>query len=334
MPHAAPYGALVISLDFELHWGVRDLEAADGGYRRSLLGVWSAIPQMLRVFGEYGVAATWATVGFLFARDSGELRRYSPAIRPQYSNPLLDPYREPVGEDERSDPLHFAPSLIAQVQAAPRQEIGTHTFSHYYCLEAGQTRAEFRADLRAASAIMRTHGITVRSVVFPRNQHNPTYDGVLKELNVAAYRGAQRTSAHRARSSEDDRLHRRASRLADSYLGTSGAHVIEWSSIPQSNGLCDVAGTIFLRPYSPRLRHLELLRRRQITQSICDAARRNAVVHIWWHPHNFGRNTAENIAFLRSWLDVYAACRERYDMRSLTMAEAADAAVAALRPAK
>src|SRR5262245_13071649 len=59
------FGALVISLDFELHWGVRDKRPVDGSYRENLLGAREAIPRMLDLFEEFGIAATWATVGFL-----------------------------------------------------------------------------------------------------------------------------------------------------------------------------------------------------------------------------------------------------------------------------
>ena len=69
------FGALVISLDFELHWGVRDKRPVDGPYRENLLGAREAIPRMLDLFEEFGVAATWATVGFLFAKNRDGTRR-------------------------------------------------------------------------------------------------------------------------------------------------------------------------------------------------------------------------------------------------------------------
>jgi len=66
------FGALVISLDFELHWGMRDKCAPDGPYRENLLGARKAIPWILDLFEEFDVAATWATVGFLFAKPRSE----------------------------------------------------------------------------------------------------------------------------------------------------------------------------------------------------------------------------------------------------------------------
>jgi len=141
------YGALVISLDFELHWGVRHTLRADGPYRSSLLGARIAVPRLLDLFEEFGAGVTWATVGFLFARTRQELEECAPRIRPEYTNPMLNAYREPIGSGEAEDPLHYAPSLIAEIRRRPRQELGTHTFSHFYCQESGQTEDAFRAFL-------------------------------------------------------------------------------------------------------------------------------------------------------------------------------------------
>src|SRR5579871_266772 len=117
-----PFGALVISLDFELHWGVRDKRSIDGSYREKLLGARQAIPQILDLFEEFGVGATWATVGFLFARNRRERDEFLPLIRPQYKYDKLDAYSEPTGDNEDDDPLHYAPSLVARIAKTPKQE--------------------------------------------------------------------------------------------------------------------------------------------------------------------------------------------------------------------
>ena len=69
-------GALVISLDFELAWGVHDSLGSDGGYRDNLLGAREVIPRMLDLFREYEVEATWATVGLLFAASAEEREQF------------------------------------------------------------------------------------------------------------------------------------------------------------------------------------------------------------------------------------------------------------------
>ena len=50
------YGAFVLSLDFELHWGVRDHEPVNGPYRPNLLGARVAIPRLLELFTRYEIA--------------------------------------------------------------------------------------------------------------------------------------------------------------------------------------------------------------------------------------------------------------------------------------
>ena len=82
----------MISLDFELHWGIRDKQRLAHCEAR-LLAARAAIPKMLDLFARHQVAATWATVGFLFFDDKEELLAALPEERPYYANPALSPYR-------------------------------------------------------------------------------------------------------------------------------------------------------------------------------------------------------------------------------------------------
>lgn len=315
------FGALVISLDFEIHWGVRDVCPPGGKYQQNLLGVRRAVPQMLDLFEEFGIAATWATVGFLFANSRQELESFSPAIRPEYEHPILSPYQEPIGEGEEDDPFHFAPSLIEAICKRPRQEIGTHTFSHYYCLERGQTRAAFRADLESAVAIARKYGFQLRSIVLPREQFNPTYADLLVEAGIVCYRGTEKSWMYRPRTANEPKLYVRGPRLLDRYLSLSGLNLKCWDDVLEKNGLCNVSSSRYLAPYSPRLRYLDSLRLDRVVKGIQAAAIGKRIFHLSWHPQDFGAYTDENIAFLRKILTAFTRCREDHGMRSLAMAE-------------
>ncbi|NJL53339.1 MAG: hypothetical protein HC930_16310 [Hydrococcus sp. SU_1_0] len=77
-------GTLVISLDLELYWGMRDVVSIDG-YRNNLLGVRQAIPAILELFAKYQINATWASVGFLYYADAEELKANIPAKLPSYN---------------------------------------------------------------------------------------------------------------------------------------------------------------------------------------------------------------------------------------------------------
>jgi hypothetical protein len=327
------FGALVISLDFELHWGVRDHKTADGPYRANLLGAREAVLRMLELFGELGVAATWATVGFLFARSRDELERFSPALRPGYRDAALDPYGEPLGQGEADDPLHYAPSLVDAIRRADRQELASHTFSHYYCLEPGQTREQFAADMRSAVEIAAHQGVRMRSIIFPRNQHNPAYSGVLRDAGITCYRGNPPARMYRATHSAGLHPIARMAGLADSYLNLAGTATARWDEVVEPDGLCNVPASRFLRPYNPRRRALEPLRLRRIEGALLHAAREGEIFHLWWHPHNFGTYLEENMAILRRILECYRRCSDSHGMRSLTMEEVAEQALACGAPA-
>jgi peptidoglycan/xylan/chitin deacetylase (PgdA/CDA1 family) len=321
-------GGLVVSLDFELRWGVIERCPPGGVYEARLTEARRVIPRMVDLFEAYGVGATWATVGFLFARDREEIEACAPDVRPRYEHPAFHTYKERPGADETSDPLHYAASLVELLRDAPQQEIATHTFSHYYCTEAGQTAEAFRADLEAAKRIAALRGVELRSIVFPRNQHNPAYDPILVEQGFIAFRGNVPGWMWRfADAKESAAPGRRLARLADSYTGMTGSGVVPWTEVPREHGLADVRASALLREWSPRWARLEGLRLGRIRRSMYSAAREGGLYHLWWHPHNFGAHPEENLAFLRRILEVYRNCRDRHGMRSFTMAEAAEEAL-------
>ena len=319
----APPGLFVISLDFELHWGVCDTRTVDD-YRENLLGVRDAVPAMLALFERHGIHATWATVGFLFFDRREALLAAVPSHLPTYAVPGLSCYDilDTVGDDEATDPYHFGRGLLEQIRATPHQEIATHTFSHYYCLERGQTIDQFRADLRAAREAARTLGVELTSIVFPRNQVSLPHLAVCAEFGIHTYRGNEGSWYHRPAIREGVNLHRRAMRLIDTYLNVGGRHAVARSEVVERD-FVNVRASQFLRPYSRRLRHLEPLKRRRITSAMTHAAKRGLIYHLWWHPHNFGRYLDENLQGLTAILEHFSLLAARHGMRSVSMSEIA-----------
>lgn len=324
-------GIFAISLDFELHWGVRDKRPLED-YRENLDGARRAIPLMLDCFARYGIHATWATVGLLFFASKAELMRGLPSLQPEYRDRNLSPYAvlDAIGESEADDPYHYASSLVETIKRYRGQEIASHTFSHYYCLEPGQTRAAFRADLEAAQAAARTRGVELRSLVFPRNQCNPDYLGVCREAGITSYRGNERSWMYGASEEAGQSLAHRLARLIDTYLNLSGYNCHDPREIPREPPL-DIPASRFLRPASTALGMLEPLRLRRITSAMTHAARQNLIYHLWWHPHNFGRHTDANMRMLEGILRHYQALSRQYGMRSMNMGEIADHILAPVR---
>src|SRR6266851_8614958 len=100
------------------------------------------------------------------------LVKCAPKLRPKYRKGNLSPYLDlpPKEARETSDSVFFARSLVRAIANTPNQEIGSHTFSHYYCLEQGHDVDSFEEDLLAARVAARPVGRELRSLVFPQNQ--------------------------------------------------------------------------------------------------------------------------------------------------------------------
>ena len=311
-------GTLIVSLDFELFWGMLDVCPLEE-YQAHVLGGRKAIPELLALFEKYGIHATWAAVGFLFAESKEELAAFLPEKKPTYTNPKLDPYGmlDRIGDDETEAPCFFAPSLLRQIAQAPGQEIGSHTFSHYYCREKGQTPEQFAQDMEAAKAIAEAHGYNLTSVILPRNQCEPEYTRILRRAGFTAYRDEENDWIH-----EKIRLRPvlRALRLADVYLPLTG----QGGYTPKNEGgIWNLTGSRMFKPIFPQLAFLEAVKLRRIKRQMLHAAKNGLTFHLWWHPHNLGVRTREHLEQLEEIFRYYARMQETYGMRSQNMAEAA-----------
>ncbi|MCZ2392866.1 MAG: polysaccharide deacetylase family protein [Chitinophagales bacterium] len=312
-------GKFVISLDFELYWGVRDKRTIDN-YGKEIIAVYQVIPRLLSEFSRFNIKGTFATVGLLFAKDKNELLHYIPSEKPLYTDNNLSPYlyldNFPIDKDLNK--YHFCPDLIDLIQQTPGQEIATHTFSHYYCLEDGQVANHFREDLMLALEIAKQKAIEIKSIVFPRNQVKADYLQIVKELGLYSYRGNETKWFYQASNGEDNSLLKRALRLLDTYINLSGhncSDIVEISKVQPYN----IPSSRFLRPYSKKLKLLENLRLKRIIKSMTYAAKHNKVFHLWWHPHNFGANQEENFSFLEKILKHYSELNIKYNFESITM---------------
>jgi peptidoglycan/xylan/chitin deacetylase (PgdA/CDA1 family) len=310
---------LVISLDFELFWGVAESRTIDS-YYKNIAGTWDAIPQMLRVFKKFGVRATWATVGMVMCRDYAQWRALRPVVLPGYarrkaSTYLLDSLAQQYPK------LFFGRSLVEQVAATPGQEVASHTYSHFYCQEIGTTREQFAADLACAQEIAGELNLRHESLVFPRNQVNAEFLAELPRAGIKAYRGNPDHWLYRDGHSVPGGIAGRAVRLADTWFPLSGANVSV--ATQTSGGLTNIPASIFLRRRSASSA-LESLRLRRVRQAMTSAAERGGNCHIWWHPHNFGIDVDRHIKTLEVLLEHYLVLRDRYGMTSASMAEVAN----------
>lgn len=309
------YGSFIISLDFELLWGVHDHHTVQS-YGQNIAGVESVIPRLLDLFEEYSVHATFAAIGFLFYRSKTELLAHLPDIRPSYVNKNISPYENNyIINLNDTDNYHFAPNLMDLLKSKPFIEIATHTFSHYYCWEDGQSVVEFEADIEAASRTAQDKGIVLKSIIFPRNQVSSDYMNTCARYGIRTYRGNPSAYFNPGNKMKD-----RILRVIDSYLPVGPETGYSYHEIKHED-LFNIKASRFLRPYSSKLALLEGLKLRRIKHEMTQAAEQGKVYHLWWHPHNFGVNQKQNFKVLEGILKHFKNLSDRYGFKSYTMSE-------------
>ncbi|NBU81357.1 MAG: polysaccharide deacetylase [Flavobacteriaceae bacterium] len=312
-------GTLVISLDFELVWGLFDHIIIQDKitYFENTLKV---IPRLLSTFEKNNIHVTWATVGMLFNENWEEWYANIPVDKPTYENHKLNPYH--YGEQHSKsglDRFFFAPQLIKAIQSVKGQEIGSHTYSHYYCLEKGQTQAQFDADLQKAVAIANKFSIKMESLVFPRNQFNETYLEVCQKNQIKTVR--INPTFWYWNANIPDTIFTKLARTSDAYLPLSKKSY-KADSI-QPSPVVGQAASRFLRPQHSQT-FLNTARVHRIKNEIIQAAKNGEVYHLWWHPHNFGIDPEGAMKALHDIIQVFQQCQQTYGMESLTMRELAD----------
>ena len=314
--------AFVISLDLEQHWGFYDL-CGLAGCRAQLDGGRKAIPQILERFAKAEIHASWATVGLLLCEGRDDaLARYPDHPPYRQLRARIREIIEASGDSEADDPYHYAPTLARRIAAVPGQELATHTFSHYYCLEDGPSAADFERDLEAAKKVAARHGFDFSAIVFPRNQYSAAHLGACVRQGIKAFRGNPNARPYLPRNASETTAMTRLSRLLDAYFEVVSTEKL--LSYPNAeSGLINVPASRFLRPVSRFEKRLSRLRLRRIRAEMRRAAERGADYHLWWHPHNFGANTEENLRLLDAIIAHYHDLRRHYGMRSMTITEAA-----------
>ncbi|MFN5134962.1 MAG: polysaccharide deacetylase family protein [Chitinophagaceae bacterium] len=314
-------GILNVSLDFELHWGRFDKVPLDATGKKYFENTRTMFPRMVELFIQYDVHVTWAIVGMLYNRTATEWNNHKPSVLPTYAQSNYSSYEwvKANGLTEPEDPYHFAPDLISLIEQVPQFEMATHTYSHYYCKEEGQTIAQFRADLMKAKemAISRNH--TFKSLVFPRNQFNEAYLTVCKELGIETVRINPDVWYWDANRKES--LRKKIFRTGDAYTSLLGNKTVALKGIALDNRPLQLPTSRLYRAWTDKSKLLNQLKMQRILGELKDAAMNARYYHLWWHPHNFGFHPEECLNELEIILKAYQQYHQQYGFNSYTMYE-------------
>jgi peptidoglycan/xylan/chitin deacetylase (PgdA/CDA1 family) len=312
----------VISLDFELHWGRFD-KADPLGTKKYYRNTQKIIPKILSYLEKHQVEATWAAVGMLLAQNKKEWKLYAPKLKPSYNNSLLSAYDWYEKRRIYKKSL-FAPDLAAKIIETAGQELGSHTFAHYYTMEEGQTLEEFTADLEAAKKI--TSGkfnIQPTALVFPRNQCNPSYMKVCKNMGFKVVRSNPANWFWQ--NTHKESLIKRIFRTADTFFPAGRRTSFPLSDIKvQEDMPIQIPSSRLLRSINPKNKVFRELRLKRIKHEMSLAAKKGEVYHLWWHPHNFGEHPKQNLSDLKEILEHFSKLKDTYGMISKNMSGVAD----------
>lgn len=318
-------GVFTISLDFELHWGCFENMLLTESRQKYFRNTIEAIPKMLEIFAKNEIHATWATVGMLYRENEKEWFDHQPRLLPTFTNPRVSAY-EWIGQHGfhgEKDPFHFAPALIELIRNTANQEIGTHTYAHYFCLEKGQTPEQFEADLEMACQTALEKGVRIRSLVFPRNQFNRAYLGICTQAGITSIRSSP--DIWYWAPATGSTFMKKLFRAGDAYLKFQPIKAVFLQDIKIEEGIpLSLPATRLYRPWQPGQPLQNKLKMRRILKEMTEAAKKSAYYHLWWHPHNFGDNPRECLNELNLLVQHFNKLKEKYNIKSLTMEETAE----------
>lgn len=280
------YGAFCISIDLELAWGIWDVPDPDY-LERCLRLEHQIVDRLLDLFGRYRVSATWAVVGRLLERGGAA-----------------------AGADER---LWYAPEIVRRIRdAAPEQEIGSHSFEHIYFGRA--SRGAAAADAASARRVHAEHGLEFTSFVYPRN--DVAHLDAIRDAGIRVFRGADEGFLVGLRQRVPGQLGR-AAHLLEMALPLAPAVV---HPRVHASGLVELPGSMLL----PQRRGLRRLVAPGVVEArarlgLRAAAARHGIFHFWFHPSNFYYRTDSQFAVLERVLAYADSLRERGEIQVLPM---------------
>ena len=284
-------GALTISIDLELMWGVWDIQtpAAHEQARTKERGI---VKELLSLFEQYDVSTTWATV----AR-------------------LMDDTVPPPAEGAPES--WFAPDVVRNVQSARvRQEIGSHTHSHIY-FDKNNAEA-VRADLHDAKVVHERFGAPFESLVFPRNKV-----AHLEEVADAWIKVFRSNDA-----GVIDLFRRRAPRawplmnLVQKTVPTAPPVVLPRLWREGKRQLVELPSSmLFMARGGLRKVVLPQTMRAKLTRGVQQASAQNKLFHLWFHPSNFYTAAEVQFSLLEDLLKESKRLRDAGALDIKTMSE-------------
>jgi len=308
MTNGIDSGIFTISLDFELIWGTLDKYGSGRFSQLCATERSCVIDRLLDLFVEYGISATWCTVGHLFLDKCPETTSHAPLTTHRPCCFLHGP-----GATEETAPLFHARSLIEKILGCSvRQEIGCHTFSHAILGDAACSRATAQSELESCAQASQALGIEMRSFAFPRNRVG--HLDVLRSCGFACFRGPE---CQWWNSLWWPKPIRRAGHLCDVLTARTPPVVLPEMD---ASGLWNIPGSMLFTPTYGLRRSIPVsFRVRRARKGLDAAVQQRRIFHLWFHPTDLAGNVEPMLGGLREVLEYSRGLRDRNQLQILPM---------------
>lgn len=327
-------GAVVISLDCELAWGIRHTRDLVN-YADALGKTRDVIKALLEVFDKYHISATWAVVGHLMldhATATGG-RMHPEMPRPQSLSGPVDWYDGVPEGDVDTEPFYYAPDVMDMILSCPTtQELACHTFSHIVVGSPVSSEELVEAEFRRCKELASKWSKELVSVIFPENC--PGHLEVLRRLGYRCFRGRNSEwywLAWREQTldaSAIDKLKLKFLFYLQAFLrliDEKFAFTPPILAVKQNQGLWEIPHSMLFPGYiGPAKFTTPEDRVKKALKGLTAAVQKKRIFSLWTHPHNLACGYDELFPAFEKICQAIASARDRNELDVLTMKEVAD----------
>jgi len=283
-------GRFLLSFDCEGKWGMADDPSVIGQHPISNTSIRWAYELIFKILDQYEVPATFGVVG-LFASDYERFRLIDDELG--WEGLYEDWFRFPKEAfRERNFEGWFFPDLVNRIRTRGFHEVSSHGLTHLPFQTPLVSEKLVECEMRRMNELMKTKGVTLRTMIYPRNQI--AYTDLLPKYGLQGFRECdlQNTAYGSKFAILRDELN---------LLKRSEAESKRTYPVPIASG-------IFLNwRHGPR----RLIPRRATLQRwnhVLDHAQKSGgVAHLWLHPHN--------LITARDQADLFERCIEMVAQR-------------------
>lgn len=296
---------VVLSLDFELGWGVLDSSLwrqreNNGVYERMR----SIMPELLGLMADLEMPATWALVSSMLC----------PTVDKVEIGHLKQGYRNAVASflKEAKPSTWNAIDLCELLLQDNRQEIATHSATHLYVSHEDADERSYVEDIGLSlEQLLEFTGVKSSSIVYPRDQVD-WKDAIAKEYRL----DGRLNPAFGMRSGP-------LARAARAFRNLGGNYPLSSVSIGAYDEIYH-GGSIYFNWQANKYARLKrYILARQIDRLLSDIRLRNRagqVCHIWLHPFNLSES-GDLFSFFKKTLISLADLRDAGAVGIYTMSD-------------